>query len=421
MTANILSFLSISITMSVIILLVYAVHLLFAQWVTARLRYAVWLVVLAGFIIPLRPSLGEGIVAIPLFTNAPTQYQWVVTTAPDSLDESARQAQTVITQAIPYRFESALFTVIAFLWAVVAIAIFAYHIHRYTSFIRVVQRWGTKVEDSETLELYRSILREKGLENKKIELVRCNFVSTSMLTGFFNPIIILPAKEFSADELEMIFRHELIHYKRGDMITKLISTFAISLHWFNPIAYLMCSAMQTECEASCDESVLRDIGNDSKQFYAELIVEMVGRKKPATMLSTCFYGGKKSLKRRLDSIMDGTLKMRKPAYVGLLCIVFMSVMSGSVFAFSIHERLPVIINIDITDRATRPMNPPITFYRAVEIATEYIGEDFWLEEVSMDFERGRWIWEVEVEFDDNSEAEVHIDIITGEVLWVDWD
>jgi uncharacterized membrane protein YkoI len=291
--------------------------------------------------------------------------------------------------------------------------------------------------------LYQRIKLEKGLGNKEIPLMRCRIVSTSLLTGFTKPIIILPNKQFNTDELEMIFRHELLHYKRGDLFIKLVSAIALSLHWFNPIVYLMCSAIQTECEASCDEAVLQDIGADNKQFYAELIVEMVGMKKTPTMLSTCFYGGKRSLKRRLDSILEYTYKVRKPAYIVLLVIIMMSLMSGSVFAFSfrdvssepvpqndvidhLSETVDVnkpVYQIDVTDRDTRPENPPITFTRAVEIAKEHVqvGGDGWFDQVSMDFEKGQWVWEVELKFESDLEVEVCIDIITGEVLDVEWD
>lgn len=67
-----------------------------------------------------------------------------------------------------------------------------------------------------------------------IDLYVCGFVSSSMLTGFLRPVILLPEKHFETDELEFIFRHELIHYKRRDLVIKFLSVIAVSLHWFNP-------------------------------------------------------------------------------------------------------------------------------------------------------------------------------------------
>jgi len=179
--------------------------------------------------------------------------------------------------------------------------------------------------------------KDSGLKKAEISLVQCNFVTTSLLTGFLKPVVVVPDKHFEADELEMIFHHELIHYKRKDLLVKLLSVIAISVHWFNPIIYWLCNAIQTESEASCDEAVILEIGENNRRYYAELIIEMVGSKKSTTMLSTCFYGGKNSMKRRLNSIMNTTRKIKRPAYATIIAIIMVTFMSGSVFAFSAHE------------------------------------------------------------------------------------
>lgn len=73
------------------------------------------------------------------------------------------------------------------------------------------------------------------------------------------------------------------------------------------------------------------------------------------------------------------------------------------------------------NRPARPDNPPITQARAIEIAFAYVGGEGWLDEASLDFERGMWVWEVEIEFADRSEIEIYIDVNTGEILWTELD
>jgi uncharacterized membrane protein YkoI len=73
------------------------------------------------------------------------------------------------------------------------------------------------------------------------------------------------------------------------------------------------------------------------------------------------------------------------------------------------------------ERPPRPVNPPITQERAVEIAFAYVGEAGELDEVSLDFEQGQWVWEVEIELNDRREVEMYICVTTGEILSVDWD
>ena len=378
----ILSFGLVSFTMSLIVLLVLAFNALSLKWFQAKLRYAVWLVVLFGLLIPLRPAIGEGIIPLRLPVTEQSQaiiIQDAVQSPPQHFSEPTQVGGLI--EAETNETPMPLLMILIIVWAAVAVSVFSYHIWRYLHLIRIVRNWGQVVKDKETLELFHAIKKEKGFRDDEIGLIKCSFVSTSLLTGFTKPMILLPEKYFDKDELEMIFRHELIHYKRKDLLIKLLSVLAISIHWFNPIVYWMCNAIQTESEASCDEAVLYDIGEENRRFYAELIIEMVGSKKTAAMLSTCFYGGKKSLKRRLDSIMDTTKKMRRPAYAAFLFIVLMTAMSGSVFAFSIHDiidnhdelPLPAVIVETPNSGQNERTHDDINEARAREIALTTVG------------------------------------------------
>jgi hypothetical protein len=99
--------------------------------------------------------------------------------------------------------------------------IFAYHMQRYARFLKTVRRWGKSVKDEKVLSVLRSEQVKMGLESKTFAVKICDFISSSMLTGFFRPMILLPQKDFETDEQEFIFRHELIHYKRRDLPAKL--------------------------------------------------------------------------------------------------------------------------------------------------------------------------------------------------------
>ena len=51
----------------------------------------------------------------------------------------------------------------------------------------------------------------------------------------------------------ILFRHELIHYKRKDILYQLITLIFISLNWYNPFAYIMALAIEIDGETACDE------------------------------------------------------------------------------------------------------------------------------------------------------------------------
>jgi hypothetical protein len=66
-------------------------------------------------------------------------------------------------------------------------------------------------------------------------LVKSPAAGTPMLLGAFRPVIVLPEREYSADELENILRHELAHLRRRDIIYKWFAAAVTALHWFNPL------------------------------------------------------------------------------------------------------------------------------------------------------------------------------------------
>ena len=322
------SFLLKSLVMSAIILVFLAFSAIFMKDFRANLRYAVWIVVLVGLLVPTISILGGGFIAVPLPAATQTYL------ADSETVSGVYEGMAVNAASTPFGQDVSPLMACFLVWGVVAALIIAYQIWRYFRFLRLIRRWGEPVQDENILSVFQAIQEEKGLRGKKIKIVFCDFVSSSLLTGFVRPVIVLPKKHFETDELEYIFRHELVHYKRHDLFVKLLSVIAVSIHWFNPVVYWMYAAMQADGEASCDEIVLKNIGDENRQFYAELMIKMTGGKNAATMLSTCFYGRRKSIKRRLDAILDTSKKITRPAYAAFALFTILTVFSGSVFAFT---------------------------------------------------------------------------------------
>jgi beta-lactamase regulating signal transducer with metallopeptidase domain len=346
--------------MSFIILVVLIGIALIPNKFSPSLRYPAWVIILLGLVIPMRPIIGAGLLIIELpFVEQMQSGNFEGTT----MHLTVNEVQNTYTQISPI-------TVIAIVWISVAIIIFAYHIWRYIRFAQIIRRWGVAVNDKAALSIFRAVREEKGIK-RDIGLKKCGFVSTSMLVGFFRPVVLLPDKDYDSDELELIFRHELIHYKRGDLYIKLLSVIAASLHWFNPAVYLMSQAMQADCEASCDEKVLAEVGVENNQFYAELILDMIGgRGVRSTQLSTCFYGGKRGVKIRMDAIMSGAGSATKISFSALLVLLStMTILSGSVFAFSGYSsQEPHIQHYEI-----EALDLQISVMQAREIALEEVG------------------------------------------------
>lgn len=96
-----------------------------------------------------------------------------------------------------------------------------------------------------------------------------------MLVGILFPSIYIPNKEISNENMRMIFRHKLIHYKRRDLLFKWISLLANVIHWFNPMSYILCSNLSEACELSCDMDVTKNMTLDEPQIYMKTILELM--------------------------------------------------------------------------------------------------------------------------------------------------
>ena len=74
---------------------------------------------------------------------------------------------------------------------------------------------------------------------------------------------------------------------------------AVSLHWFNPLVWLMRRRTDVDMELSVDDGMVANAGFDVKKAYTEAIYSTIAYKSPAPNgLSTGFNGGKRILKKR---------------------------------------------------------------------------------------------------------------------------
>jgi hypothetical protein len=194
----------------------------------------------------------------------------------------------------------------------------------------MANRWSEAASDAHTLRLFDSVMYEMGI-SKPVGLYVCSCVSTPMLVGLARPRILLSALDFDDDELSYILRHELVHFKRRDLYYKCLTLAVSTLHWFNPIIYLAARAIDSLCEISCDAEVVKGMDGCRRLRYTETIINVVRYKSRfKTALSTNFYGGMKSMKQRITSIMD--ISKKRGGIIIACFVLILTVGTGAVFA-----------------------------------------------------------------------------------------
>ena len=99
----------------------------------------------------------------------------------------------------------------------------------------------------------------------------CYYISSPFVTGVIKPRIYLPST-LSEKEAVYIILHEQQHIKRFDHIFKLLAFIALSIHWFNPVIWLAYEFAMQDMEMSCDEAVIRKLGDDIRSSYTQSLL-----------------------------------------------------------------------------------------------------------------------------------------------------
>lgn len=170
-----------------------------------------------------------------------------------------------------------------------------------------------------------TILQEQCADlviDREIPLRVSSAADCPMLAGFIHPTLYLPDERISQTDAAFIFRHELTHYKHGDLWLKLLLLAARCLHWFNPLVHLIARFAQEDIEAACDDAVVRGHDGAYRRAYGETILRSaIAQAQKRKALVSCFGDDKKTLMRRFEGLFDKSVKKRGVALVVMIALL----------------------------------------------------------------------------------------------------
>ena len=340
-----------TVTMSIISLVLLLAMPFLSRRYSARGLYAVWMIVLLGFLIPLRPQVETPVVRVavpaaqvwqvPVGGSPPAAQQGAPMEQPEKADVDltaipaiADQGAVAESAAQPKvrSIQISAAAVIVCIWAAGAVCALAISAHRHRQFMRSARRWRKPVRSAVCEEVLAAECARLGIRRPPT-VYWCKSIDSPMLVGFFRPSILLPEVEVGRSALHLILRHELIHYRHGDLWGKLLLMVTSAVHWFNPFLPLIGREMAFHCEAACDARVTKGCDLDLRQYYSETILAMI-RIMPGrtTALSTRYHGGIRTMKKRILSIMDLGRKRLGALVVAVILLAVLG--TGMAFALT---------------------------------------------------------------------------------------
>ncbi len=208
----------------------------------------------------------------------------------------------------------------AMIWLTGAAGVFLYHVLSHLVFRFQILRRAIPVKDPEILALWEEEKEDNNIK-AKLRLVISEQVKTPLSIGLFSGTIrvVLPKRQYTPEDLRLIFRHELVHISRDDSGNKLFMVIYTSFCWFNPLMWVAMKRSAEDLELSCDETVLIGADEETRQRYAALILNTSGDQRGFT---TCLSATAKTMRYRLKNIVKARKVYNGALVVGLFLFVF---------------------------------------------------------------------------------------------------
>ena len=126
-------------------------------------------------------------------------------------------------------------------------------------------------------------------------------IATPFVLGLFRPKIYLPSS-LPEGERDYVILHEQHHIRRGDPAAKLLLFAALCVHWFNPLVWLAFVLAGRDMEMSCDEAVLRKLGEGARGAYSQTLLDLAAGRHAAVSAPLAF--GEGDPRRRIQNILN---------------------------------------------------------------------------------------------------------------------
>lgn len=328
-------FVEISITLGIIIMALMLLFPVLNKRFSAKWRYWIWLILCIRLILPFNINLSK-----PLLILKPSVLVQETSMNFDNLKTNeniysaiVKDFDRTILESVPENKIDAYsgFSTIYIIWITISIGIIAYRFAGYFIFRKSLLRWSISSGSLEIEKTLREIRNEMMLKSD-IMLIISEKAPSPMVLGFIKPLLVLPNNQYNTQDLKIILRHELIHVKRRDVWYKLLMAIAVSIHWFNPIVYLMEKSANRDLEISCDEELVDGKSMKYRKEYSEAILRAIDFQKVNNCAFINYWGGKKIMKQRIKNILNQN-KKRKGIVTASVILLTIAI-SGSLVACS---------------------------------------------------------------------------------------
>lgn len=107
--------------------------------------------------------------------------------------------------------------------------------------------------------------------------------------------------------LHHVLAHEQAHLRHGDRLWSLVRCLCLIVWWFQPLVWMAASLSRKDCELAADEGAVKTLGEGERLAYGRTLLDIVAQRAvPGSLLQTAttMHAGTKSLKARILQIAN---------------------------------------------------------------------------------------------------------------------
>ncbi|BFH59633.1 M56 family metallopeptidase [Paenibacillus azoreducens] len=338
-------------------IVVLLVQHLFRGRISARLRHALWLIVLLRLVLPVLPQSPFSLYnAVPTLTDIKnavsgfafrldkpaeksenslkeTSYQSNYTTNEAKRDVSPpilfpQDAKPATEEGIERESHPAV-RILAVVWLAGAAVLLGYNL-MYWLRIRTKHKHLSRVTGPVILDIAEECRRLFSIK-RPVDIYRDPNIQSPYIAGIFRPAVYLPelldGEAISKRLLKHVIAHELAHYKRKDTIWNMLGSLVFAIHWMNPLVWFILRRMKADRELACDACALDALGEEEAVHYGMTIIGFLkrysaGRSQPHLLYFKGLNGQKEMVRRirMIQSFKKGSYKLSIMAVVLVLLI-----------------------------------------------------------------------------------------------------
>lgn len=181
------------------------------------------------------------------------------------------------------------------------LALYFYKLVRYRHLLHQLD----PLDDVRISRIFSDILEEYHC-TKQILIYQVPGLSSPAISGLIHPMILLPDREYSDQDLRFIFMHELNHYLHHDLWKSFFWELVVCIYWWNPLSYMIRRLIKDTAEYANDIRLTKDRDELTRTNYMLSLLNTSKQTHTFHTLPTLHFqeGTILNIEKRCDLIND---------------------------------------------------------------------------------------------------------------------